>query len=148
MKVFIWLALILFCGVAAIHSAAIDTGAYSNELEVEPMEMNEVEIEEPTSTEINAEVSQETDCSLKNRIVSFFKDKFQLSGTGKANVAISHDDGSTEVKAEIGKRWQSDDGKTQIQANINFNGKFNGGDLAAHPSNPNYSASLQIQTEW
>lgn len=150
MKVFIWLALILLFNAVTIYSAAIDNRDHSKEEEIEPIDNEGVEIQESKNEENEAEVevtkeaSQETGCSLKDRIVAFFTNK----GKGKAKVDVSHEDGSTEFKAEVGKRWESEDGKTKVEANVHVNGKFNGGDVSTNPSNSNYGASLHVETEW
>lgn len=164
MKVFIWLAVILFCGTVAVHSAPFGTGADFDEQEIDFMDKEEEEVEiaesnnaqeeidepknseEPNNTEASNESSEERKCGLKDRIVGFFTGECG-NGKGKADVSVSHENGSTEVKAEVGKRWESDDGKTKIEANVHVDGKFNGGE-GSSPSSPNYGASIQIETEW
>lgn len=131
MKIFIWLGLILFCGAVAIHSAPISA------------ETNKESVEKEVAAESTE--TQETGCKFKDKVIAFFKDKFQLSGKGQASVEVTNDCGDTVVSAEFKEHWESEDGKTQIEASAHVDGKFTGGTLSKDPT---YGASLSIQHDW
>ncbi|XP_055304928.1 uncharacterized protein LOC129569789 [Sitodiplosis mosellana] len=120
MKVFICLVLIAICNVAVNQAAAIDIQEESA-LQFEP-------------TYYEGQAYDAIDEHSRPR---------RQTSNGQAGVDIKQQGRTTSVNAQAGRVWQSNDGRTRVEANVNY-----GRDYGRGGSRPNYGGNVGISHRW
>lgn len=118
MKLFICLVLITICNVAVNQAAAIDTQEESKLIQFEPSyyqgEIYDVNEEEHS--------------------------RQRRSSKGQASIDIQKQRGRTSVNAEVGRVWESKNGRNRVEANANY-----GRDYGRGGSKPNYGGNVRFE---
>lgn len=120
MKVFICLALFAICIVDVSKAAAIENQEESA-LQYEP-------------TYDGSEVYEAIEEHSRQR---------RQTSHGQAGVDIKNQRGTTSVNAQVGRVWESNNGRTRVEANANY-----GRDYGRHGSRPNYGANVGLTHRW
>lgn len=120
MKLFICLVLIAICNVAVNKAAAIDV-----------QEESELQIE-----------ASHPDAEAYGYVEEHSRHRRQASN-GQAGVNVRRQGGTTSANVQVGKVWQSSNGKTQVEVNGNY-----GRDFGKGGSKPNYGANIGIKHRW
>lgn len=116
MKAFICFALIVICNVVVNQAATFNIQAeYPSQFE-------------PDSVDgvVNDEYSRQK--------------RAADNGKGQASVDVQKERGRTSVNAQVGKVWESNNGRTTVEANANW-----GRDFGRGGSKPNYGANVGIR---
>lgn len=116
MKVFICLLLVAAFNVAVNQAAAINA-------------------QEQISTHHNGEPY--------NAVIAEHSRQRRDSGNGQASVDIKQNRGTTSVNAQVGRVWESNNGRTRVEANANY-----GRDYGRGGSKPNYGGNIGISHKW
>lgn len=119
MKAFICLAVVVICNIILSQAAAIVVHGNS----VQPLEQGY----------LDAELFDTIDDHSRQR-------RAADNGKGQASVDVQKERGRTSVNAQVGRVWESNNGRTTVETNANW-----GRDFGRGGSKPNYGANILIR---